>query len=534
MSYPKIIQPLVIEDDQKFKEHYEVVFGQLQKTHKIAPPRWAFCFNDGHQALLEERIYQLVIVDLRLPQKPGQPPAESVDFGLSLINECTSRNEYPIPAVLVITAHLSQTRQQELEAQVRASFAYGRVIAKAENLENEIELALQAVESYGDVGIHVRDGGERLFPTLTPREEDLLRRCVMADKQRTGLDLMWWASDFDPTAGWTKVLMGRFLLDEGHGHSLYTFFKLGNSDGSDHVFSVAEVMAQKLKHVKLIHRQAAGNRSLLVTQSAGSGKHAPLSLDDVLSRPTSQIAAHLPQISSSIAEQIAALGDRTPDQKEIRQLLWEFHESTRIETQWVKRGGQDVLDTYGDSVDCPVALFAQLSADVTLMRHDVQSMLHGDLNYTNIAIDEDGDSIQAFIFDASGSNAGPCIRDYAMLEITALLHQDVDESVISGCTALFRLDWEAAVPPEGVSDRQINTFVFVQSLRKAALNFASIDLYALALIDQALVQLGGLNFGSAFNKIRNPQDACLLAALVARWRRLLEPVPSHVEESMVE
>jgi len=521
MSYPRTIQTLVIEDEPGSKEYFEAVFDKLKSSHQIAPPHWAFCLDDAKTLLGQDRIYHLVTVDLCLPEQPDLPPSESVEFGLSLIRECVNRNGYPVPALLVISGHLGQARQQDLTEHVRKSFAYGRVLVKSDHLEEEIEQALSFVEHYCDVGIHIKDGGTTPFPTISPREEDILRQAVLVDRQRIGLDLRWWSAGYEPYSGWTKTLMGRYLLDEGRGHSLYTFFKLAAAEGADNVFREAEVMSQKLKHVKIVATIIAGDRSLLATQSAGSGNSPPLSLDDLLSRPTSGLAEHLPRIAVEIVNQIAALGDRTPDQREIRQLLWRHHDQQRLETQWQQRGGDQVLAQYGVSVTSPIELYKALVADTSVLRHDRQGALHGDLNYTNIAIEDYEGRISAFVFDASGSEAGVCIRDLATLEVTALLHQQSDEGVVAACMALYADGHATPMDSREATDRQRNTFMLIQSIREAALRRATPDVYALMVLDQALLQLGGLSFGSSYNKISNMRDACLLAALASRWYRAI-------------
>jgi len=529
MSYPRTIQSLVIEDQNDFKEHFEVVFNALMSSgrHDLSPPHWAFCLEDAKKSLSEDRIYHLVTIDLRLPEKPGQPESESVEFGLSLINDCANRNTYPIPAVLVISGHLGQTRQQQLDERVRKSFAYGRVLVKSDHLKDEIEQAIDFVERYCDLGIHVRDSGTKTFPTLTPRDEDLLRQAILADDQRIGLDLLWWSADYDPYDKWTKTLMGRFLLDQGHGHSLYTFFKLAASDGARHVFRDAEILNQKLKHIKVVSVHTSGDRSLLVTQSAGSGSGPPLSLDDVLSRPKLSTGGQLERLAKEIVTQVAALGDRTPEQRELRQLLWKHHDASRIATQWQKRGGEQVLQDYGDAVASPVELFSDLAVDGTTVRYEQQSALHGDLNYSNIAIEDEGGVAHGYIFDASGSQSGVCVRDIAMLEVTVLLHQQAEAGILRACIGLFAADKESQTQPPNATDRETNTFAFIQGIRDVVRDYAELQIYALMVVDNALLQLGGLDFGSSYNKIVNPQDACLLAALASRWYQFIRSAASQ-------
>lgn len=534
MSYPRTIQPLVIEDEIVSKELFEAVFLSLGAKYPITTPHFAFCHADGRRLLKDDRIYHLVTIDLRLPELPGQPPAESIDFGQALVRDCANRNSYPIPAALVITAHLDQASQHELSELMSKSFAYGRVLVKSDDLQVEIDNALLFVERYCGVGIHLRDSGATLFPTLTPREEDLLRQIVLADESRIGIDLEWWAAGYTPSTGWTKTLIGRFLLSEGRGHSLYSFFKLMTNEQAPRLFGDAEVMSQKLRHVKVLASRIAGDRSILVTQSVGSGITAPRSLDQLLSLPQSEFTPHAKRLAEEIVAQVAAIGDRTPEQRDRRHLLWHHHDRQRIESQWLQRGGESVLTDFATHATHPVELYDTLSQDGSVVRYDVQSALHGDLNFSNVAIDDDAGIPRAFIFDASGCDAGVCVRDVAMLEVATILHQDMDYSILAAiCLELYG-DGVEAHQVAAATDRQSNTLAFIRNLRDAALKFTTLDVYALMVVDHALIQLGGLAFGSAFNKITSPRNACVLAAMAAHWYRSLLSTRSSMNQAPQE
>src|SRR5437867_443487 len=97
----------------------------MVKNGTVAPAHFAFSCQDGRRLLSENTIYHLVILDLRLPESTGRPA--------------------------------SSTR--ELDARVRAGLAYGRVLAKGDN-KDDILAAIQEVQRYCDIGIHIRDGGE--------------------------------------------------------------------------------------------------------------------------------------------------------------------------------------------------------------------------------------------------------------------------------------------------------------------------------------------------------------------------------------
>ena len=198
----------------------------------------------------------MVILDLRLPEAPGRPEFPTLDFGLSLLDQCINRNAYPIPVLLVISGHLNQANQRDLGLRVRNGVAYGCVLVKSNNLEDDLLDAVREAQRYCDIGIHIRDSGEALYPTLSPRDEDLLRRCVIRQGECIGLNLEWWAAEYiRPTGefkeyqGWTKTLMGRFLLDRGVGPSRPTFFKLTPAGGAESVVREAQISEHKLSHI---------------------------------------------------------------------------------------------------------------------------------------------------------------------------------------------------------------------------------------------------------------------------------------------
>jgi hypothetical protein len=94
------------------------------------------------------------------------------------VDQCINRNAYPIPVLLVISGHLNQAKQHDLDSRVRQGVAYGRVLVKGEN-EADLYTAIQKAQRYCDIGIHICDSGEALYPTLSPRDEDLLRRGIV-------------------------------------------------------------------------------------------------------------------------------------------------------------------------------------------------------------------------------------------------------------------------------------------------------------------------------------------------------------------
>lgn len=165
MSYPRQIRTLIVEDDEKPKAFYDVLFSTLAREN-VAPPQYAFCYEDADKALKEHAVFHLVILDLRLPERPGQPPADQLEFGVALLRQCMNRNDYPIPGLLIISGQLGMAGNQiELDTQVRNGFAYGRIVTKGSTgNEEEIREAIRQIRCYCDIGVHVRDAGDLSDP----------------------------------------------------------------------------------------------------------------------------------------------------------------------------------------------------------------------------------------------------------------------------------------------------------------------------------------------------------------------------------
>jgi hypothetical protein len=536
MGYPLEVQALIIEDEPSSKHYYEAVFDSLASGGcPLVTPRYAFCHKDGEAALDTDRIYHLVILDLRLPHCPGEPPAEGVDWGLDLLQRCLSRDSYPVPALLVISAHLDNANQSDLHTRVAAGFSYGRVLIKGVNLEADIRSAVDRAVEYCRVGIHVRDGGVVPFPTISPRDEDLLRRAVLAEGCCNGLDLEWWSAEYDPPfagdstfSGWTKTLMGSFLLDNGRGKSRPTFFKLAPNVGAEVVAAEAKLLQHKLSHIKVFQPIIAGNRSLLITQKVGEEDGAPVSLAEYLGRESGVVAPFLPAVIREVTGQLARLGDSSPDHRTVEQLLWPHHDLDRLRAQWDKWRGKHIVERLGAAYDA-ISVFERLRRCGHSLRVGVQTALHGDLNPTNVALDVRTDGVRGYIFDASGVTAGINFRDLAMLEVTSLLHQPVGaaEDLVTASGPLYG-DGEVDVrnpPPPGLSERGQNTWALIAEIRRCALACpeASKLVYAVTVFDHALIQFGGLAFAISRNKLRDPDQAAELVARVAHWLELVSP-----------
>ena len=133
---------------------------------------------------------------------------------------------------------------------------------------------------------------------------------------------------------------------------------------------------------------------------------------------------------------------------------------------------------------------------------------------------------RAYIFDASCSAPGVNVRDLAMLEVTALLHQPADgeQTLVQHCMALYgdSVDTPQALDYTHGSNRARNTLKLIAELRKQVLLKTTPFIYALMVFDCTLIQLAGLAWHSG-NKISHPADAALLASLTANWLQSIAP-----------
>ncbi|MCU1256389.1 MAG: hypothetical protein JWM83_2688 [Candidatus Angelobacter sp.] len=525
MSYSTAIQPLVIEDQEDPKEAYERIFASIaleytQLAFPAAPPLFAFSHEEGMQHLASSRMFHIVILDLRLPRTKRLPPPDGVDLGLDLLNRARERNRFPIPSLLIISGHIGKTEQERIQQTLRDDFYYGRMFAKGPDLdllEKEIRHAYAEAIRYCSVGIHIRDAGTAQYPTLSPDEDDLLRRCVLKTPGTVGLDLSWWDAELhgiEPTA-WTKVLVGRFLLEQGRGASRPQFFKLFPGGLATHTYESAQQLERKLSHIKVTSTVNRSSRALLVTEKVGSHLPRPISIEEFLKAPAS--ANSISSIVRQIIKQLDDLGDTSSQSAALNKLLWKSHNLDAIKRQWEAHNGS-ALAHYG--APDPISLFTDLLTKNERIRFDEQSLVHGDLHLRNIAIDSAGDIPEAYTFD-SASAVGRCPkgRDLALLEISAIIHQELPREQITSVLLplLYGRSFVPEVPKEASSIHVYNTLRMVASVREV-ISETGIDksLYALMVFDQSMIQLGGLEFGSP-NRIRHPQVIVHLVAAVSQW-----------------
>jgi CheY-like chemotaxis protein len=532
MSYPAMLQALVIEDEEGPKVAYEEIFKKLASESsglpfRPAPPRFAFSYEQALQFVEGSKIFHLVILDLRLPQRQGMPELEDEELGLDLLIRCANRDRFPIPAALVISGHIGSTDQIHMQQTLHQGFCYGRPLVKGDFslLEEAIRRACREVARYTAVGIHLRASGRDQYPTLSPRDEDLLRRSVLQENGRIGLDLDWWSAklsrdqSLDSTVEpqWTKVLMGRYLLDEDGGASRPMFFKLMPTSEAQSAIDGARRAAQRLAHITIVSSVVARSASLMVTEKVGAQDARPRPLGEVFGDFDSE---RMLKIARQIASQVDQLGDLLPESRPLRAILWPAHDVGNLAGQWSRFRDDLPLQAGAE----PVNLYSRLSVCEERIRLNMRSIVHGDLHIGNVALDVSDGSAEAYVFDPGACGSDVAGRDIASLEVSAILHQRIAiEAVIEICSALYRSSGPSEVADAGALSAQVgNTIQFVTGLRAAVAGWNDRWLYALMVFDSALIQVGGLATELSGNYIDDPRCAVYVLAAAAAWYQSLQ------------
>lgn len=531
MSYPLNLQPLVIEDDEGAKEAYQGIFDAIAKDWGDlplcpGPPSFAFSYEEALDCLNGSKIFHVAILDLRLPEKPKMPAIEDNELGLNLLTQCIERDRYPIPSLLVISGHIGSSEQTRMQETLREGFYYGRQCVKGGGyglLQEEIRKACKEAIRYCAVGIHLRDSGNQQYPTITPREEDLVRRSVLQQHGAIGVDLTWWSADRLPTDPlgaaaanhWTKVLMGRFLLDGGRGASRPQFFKLIEGSGAKFVIDSARHVENKLSHIK-VTSVTAKSTALIVTEKVGSHDARPISLEEFFKECKPDQAFG---VAGQVVHQVQQLGDLLSESKPLKKIFRPWLDVGILSEQWQKFGGQEIQQQLKSDID-PIELFKKFAASDDKIRIKERSLVHGDLHVSNVALDAIAGRPEAYIFDPGVVTRDVAGRDLAVLEVSVILHLGLPFDTVSQiCAAVYGSSSPLTKNSGASVDDSIGKSVveFVRGLREGAEQWNDADIYALMVFDFALIQVGGLAFGLSGNKISDARSAIYLLASVARW-----------------
>lgn len=535
MSYPRKLQILIVEDEQTPIDSYRDLLKAYQGEFPSVAATVARSFADAKTWIESDHIFHLVVLDLNLPMANREPATGDLAAGQQLLDLLTQREAYPVPAVLVVSGKLGLPSLSELRSRLVNNFWYGEMVNKAdERLPEELKSALKKAQEYVDVGVHIKDGGRNTYPTLSPPEEDLLRRCVLSQQNCLGVDLEWWGAEVGPSVsrptgdfGPTKVLMGHFLLDDGLDVSRPTFFKFEPAGNAPFACRDTGILDQKLSHVKVKCSLRSRTRSLLTTQSVTDRR--PIPLDRYLAGSTPSVVPHLAALVGDVCDQLNQLGRCSEDEVARKDILWRFHDRGKIERAWNQSDIRSLLKSGHES---PLGVYDTLRQSDERLWVTRRSCTHGDLNATNVAVDTSAtDRPRAYIFDAAGVHADLATRDLAVLEVTTLLFLSATD--FQRHFHVFLPYYSPAAPTatdglaDGVPDLVRNVWRLVGEIRKQVQAMPNPHTYPFLVFDTVLMQLGGLVVQPALNKIASPNSVCMLAAWSAGWLATVEAGPTN-------
>lgn len=506
MSYPRSIRTLIIEDETQMVDTYARYFEEFCKAGDVCEPRFARSYTEGARELSDRNIYHLVILDLGLPQKVGDPAPEGEVTGTDFVSLLASRDDCPVPVALVVSGRLGQTRLIEDSEELAKDFYYFKTIQKAQLRPSDIENAIEKARRYGSFGIHTKHDPKQMFQALSPREDDLLRRSGLRDPTAAGLDLTYWNTAKNDFGGdnpdWSKVMMGRIVLGSEKGYSHPKFYKMESTQNFANSKQSAELLSLKLQHIK-VESIEGRKRSLLVTDKVGGSFDDPISLQSLLGSDMSDNTA-LKVIASDIVSQCKRLGRTMSRESLIGKLFWSNPGVDRVVSLESVESKFNTLSKYK-----PSDVYKEVLSSSTAIWHKEIEVRHGDLHMENVALDRDNGVYRAFIFDGGATARSASGADVAYLEVSLLLHQRTGSgpSLVEACAPVFGLG--EVVPAESMTTRHKNTRELIACLRREALadEFQDINAYYLLLLDAALVQLQGYHFEQTGNRIVNMADA---------------------------
>ena len=243
--------------------------------------------------------------------------------------------------------------------------------------------------------------------------------------------------------------MGHFLMDDGMGASIPTFFKFEPAGNGPSVSRSVGILGQKLAHVKAFATVLSRQRSLIVTQSVTKG--IPVSLNEYLQRAPVEVGAHISVLIGQVVEQLSQLGDENEDEAPMSSFLWRYLDRDAVERAWESC---DTSQPVAEDGSKPIATFDLLKASNARIWVNRRACTHGDLNATNVAIDASlPNNPQAYIFDPGWMEADFEFRDLATLEVTTILFNSVgiDEQLINTSKVLYDTEFLPSSLPSAPS-----------------------------------------------------------------------------------
>lgn len=516
MSYSRSLRVLLIEDCPEVVRAYEAALTSLGEDEgfDIVAPTVAGGVTEAMEQLASNTPIHVVVLDLKLPERAGADAEEYTGSGLNLLDAIVARENYPVPVLLILTGQPNYIQNfSGLSDRLQRSLYCGLVVSKGLDSSAHLRRALESAQRYVDFGVRICDEHERPWPPLTPREEDLIRRFGLKNPTYAGVDLQWWSAERKDNGegrpSWSKVLTGRFWLREHAMETRPFFFKLEPRDHGEASYAASRVLEGALQHIQVLGQVSSDSRSLLVTAQATHSGNPPIALAQLLRRPAGETSGQLARVADDIADQLDQLGGASQEPRAPHEMFWRFHEAqlSKYDTVYFRFCSEDDL--------CPSKLLARLKSSGETAWRKWRSCQHGDLHLGNVSIDEHEGQARGFLIDAGSMEPGPAGKDLAALEIALVLHQTSSrDTVVEAVQGMYG---RAPSALSAADDLATNTVSLLQHIRRRALQATDESTYRLLLLDQALIQLGALAYGSFGNKIASPEDAVALYRSIGSW-----------------
>jgi hypothetical protein len=171
---------------------------------------------------------------------------------------------------------------------------------------------------------------------------------------------------------------------------------------------------------------------------------------------------------------------------------------------------------------CRKDTFEEIYSAESKVRLKERAVVHGDLHLSNVALDQTEHGFEAYIFDPGTGKRSTAGSDLAALEVSVLLHHQLEHKVLIGlCQMLY--DPHNVLNPADIQrvDHPVAQKLahFIRGLREDALAWNCQEVYALLVLDTALIYLGAASFQSPGNSTIDPIATGCIAAFAAGWYR---------------
>jgi hypothetical protein len=222
-------------------------------------------------------------------------------------------------------------------------------------------------------------------------------------------------------------------------------------------------------------------------------------------------------MAHEIANQLRCLAESHTDCRSVRSLFWKNQEEQlpHTEAAWKKYAGA-ITDTLDMS---PTEVFRRVVELRETHWLSVRDCQHGDLH---LGLDYENSTAHAYIIDAGAMGPAVAGRDLATLEVSLLLHQKYpgQVSLVDACAQLYDRSKIGNGIVEELDDLPAvhrNTMALTKNIREEAISEIDERVYSCLLLDQALIQLGTLSYGTSQNMIYRAQDAAALCRILSGW-----------------